>query len=201
MNFQVGGVLALALAAFMATAALGAAKKPPPPVTTHSAGHRLEFSGATIRIWEQYAKTKPPAPPPAVPQRTFVLTGAAGRTVQLDLHDGGGSPGAGILNLFVADQARYFLIGAQDCIEFDPLRVQAKLCQARPPCRQAKVSGPIYLGRFDWMKGVDPQKGGFTVAFRFLPAEDALESGSCPPDKPPPAAPVLRGVSTSRLVG
>jgi hypothetical protein len=161
------------LAATIPVPATSAAAYRPDPQT---AKHRLGFSGATISIREEY----PPGWP--IANRTFSLTGANGVRRSLPLHPGGGTAGNQSLNLFVTegtDGDHYLLTSERDCIEFDPVRVTAKGCLKRPPCANNHLSGATYLGRFDWMNGIDPPKGEFRLAFRFLGPEDALESGSC----------------------
>jgi len=91
------------------------------------------------------------------------------------------------LNLFFdsKSQSSFFLVSEKDCVQFDPVAVHAEYCTKRPACEKGHVAGLTYLGRFDWMNGNDPPKGTFGMAFRFLPLEDAWESGSCP-KKPTP---------------
>jgi hypothetical protein len=146
-----------------------------PLVPTHSASHKLEFSGATVAVRESYGQTHWP-----IAARTLILTGPNGHTQKLRLHQGGGTARNSSLNLFAAADGRYFLVSERDCVEFDPIRVHATYCKVRPPCDGGAVHGPIYLGRFDWMNGYDPPKGAFGLAFRFLPFQDAVESESCP---------------------
>ena len=141
-----------------------------------TASHRLGFSGAVVSIIESNRRWP-------VADRTFTLRGANGQVRRLPLHKGGGKAGNTSLNLFLADQDRYFVISERDCIEFDPIRVKVRYCSKRPQCNGGSISGPKYLGRFDWMNGYDPPKGSFQLAFRYLPAEDATESGSCPASK------------------
>lgn len=145
----------------------------------HTASHRLGFSGATVAIREEYPNGWP------VAERTFSLTGANGFTRRLPLHPAGGKAGNGSLNLFVRNGGdHYLLTGERDCVEFDPVRVTVKRCVERPPCANDHVTGATYLGRFAWMNGIEPPKGEFRLAFRFLGSEDALESGSCPSAPP-----------------
>lgn len=124
---------------------------------------------------ESYGQTNWP-----IAQRVFILTGPDGHTQNLRLHDGGGTARNSSLNLFVAADDRYLLVSERDCVEFDPIKLRAVYCKRRPPCDGGAVQGLIYLGRFDWMNGYDPPNGAFGLAFRFLPFQDALESGSCP---------------------
>lgn len=141
-----------------------------------TARHRLEFSGAVVSITEKHLP---------ISNRTFTLTGANGHILNLDLHNGGTEAGNSPLNLFVAEGAGakrndYYVLSKRDCVEFDPVRIVAEYCAHRPPCDGQTVIGLTYLGRFDWMNGFDPPRGRFGLAFRYLPAEDAAESGSCP---------------------
>ncbi len=136
------------------------------------ASHKLEFSGATVSIKESNRHWP-------VADRTFILVGANGRRRTLPLQKGGGQIGNSSLNLFVGGQDKYLVISERDCVEFDPVKVTAKYCSARPPCDSSGVEGLKFLGVFRWMNGFDPPKGRFQFAFRYLPAEDATEDGAC----------------------
>jgi hypothetical protein len=85
----------------------------------------------------------------------------------------------GVSGGHVTADDRYLLTSERDCVEFDPVQVKARYCVSRPPCAGQTVQNATYLGRFDWMNGFDPPKGGFSLGFRFLGFEDAAESGSC----------------------
>lgn len=137
------------------------------------ASHKLGYSGATVSIRERNRHWP-------VADRTFILVGANGRTRTLPLQKGGGKMGNASLNLYAAGQDRYLVVSERDCVEFDPVEVTARYCSARPPCDHGDIQGLQFIGRFDWMNGFDPPKGRFQFAFRYLPAEDAVESGSCP---------------------
>ena len=137
------------------------------------ASHTLEFSGAIVSVEEDYRHVWPAA------QRTFVLEGANGRTVLLQLHAGGGNAGNDSLNLYKETGQEYFLVSERDCVEFDPVKVRAKACAIRSTCHAGNGVGLEYLGRFDWMNGFDPPLGRFELRFRFLSREDAAEGGSC----------------------
>jgi hypothetical protein len=140
----------------------------------HVATYKLGFSGATVSIREDIGRSAWP-----IARQTFILAGANGRTRKFPLHEGGGAAGNDSLNLFWVAQDKYFLTSERDCVEFDPVSVQASECLRRPPCENGVVRGLTYLGRFDWMNGFDPPKGVFRFDFRFLPFMDAAESGSC----------------------
>jgi hypothetical protein len=152
----------------------------PPGGDTHVASYGFGFSGATVAIREDYKRHGWP-----IAERSFILTGANGRKHSLPLHKGGGAAKNWSLNLFWAGNDgsgsdQYFLISEQDCVEFDPVAMNAKMCLKRPPCGLHGVADLTYLGRFDWMNGFDPPDRTFAFAFRFLPFMDAAESGSCP---------------------
>ncbi|AYV46632.1 hypothetical protein CFHF_21825 [Caulobacter flavus] len=138
-----------------------------------SASHQLGFSGAVVTVREDYRATKWP-----VSRRTFVLHGASGRTVSLALANGGAS-NLSTLSLY-GDGGRFFLIGAVECVEFDPVAVTAARCRKRPPCAAFGREGVSFLGRFDWANGFDPPYGHFGLRWRFLPQEDASETSFCP---------------------
>jgi len=134
------------------------------------ATHRLGFSGATITIREHGLP---------VTNRTFVLRGASGGTARLRLAAGSRQEPSPSLNLFKFASDRYLLTSSSDCIEFDPIAVLARRCISMPPCRDGKVEGATYLGRFGWMNGYEPPRGEYTLRFRFLGFEDAAEDQSC----------------------
>jgi hypothetical protein len=119
------------------------------------ATHRLGFSGATITIREH-----------GLPARLRLAAGSRQEP----------SPS---LNLFKFASDRYLLTSSSDCIEFDPIAVLARRCISMPPCRDGKVEGATYLGRFGWMNGYEPPRGEYTLRFRFLGFEDAAEDQSC----------------------
>lgn len=155
--------------------ALGAAgpsaSAPAPKV--FSASHQLGFSGALVTVREDYRTTKWP-----VARRTFVLRGAGGKTTSLALVNGGASE-LSTLSLY-GNGGRFFLIGAIECVEFDPVMVTAARCRKRPPCATFGREGVSFLGRFDWANGFDPLNGRFGFGWRFLPLEDASETSFCP---------------------
>jgi hypothetical protein len=138
-----------------------------------TARHTFEFSGAVVAI-TQHSRAWP------IADRTLTVTGLDGRVLSLRLHRGGGTAGNASINLFVADGGLYYVLSERDCVEFDPVRFVARYCSPRPSCENGSVSGLTYLGRFDWMNGFDPPGRRFELAFRYLPAEDAVESRSCP---------------------
>lgn len=137
----------------------------------------LKMGRAVILVEEDYRNIAWP-----VSQRSFLLRGPNGHTVTLKLRAAGGHSGNTSLNLFKAGDERYLLTSERDCVEFDPIQVSARYCSEPPPCRAGRVelAGAHYLGRFDWMNGYDPPRGDFNLRFRFLPREDAVESGGCP---------------------
>jgi hypothetical protein len=168
----------------MLAAATAIAAVAPAPASAQSIGwgrtarHTLGFSGAVVSITE-HRRHWP------IADRIFTLTGANGHVVKLRLQKGGGTAGNDAINLFVAKRGegdQYYVLSERDCVEFDPIRVIAEYCSQRPPCDGHTVIGLTYLGRFDWMNGFDPPGGRFRYAFRYLPAEDAAEGGSCPTD-------------------
>lgn len=138
-----------------------------------SASHQLGFSGALVTVREDYRTTKWP-----VSRRTFVLRGASGKTTSLALANGGASE-LSTLSLY-GDGDRFFLIGAIECVEFDPVAITAARCRKRPPCADLGREGVRFLGRFDWANGFDPPHGRFDLGWRFLPLEDASETSFCP---------------------
>jgi hypothetical protein len=138
-----------------------------------TARHTLEFSGAVVAVTQRFRAWP-------IADRTFTLTGLDGRVLSLRLHKGGGALGNTGVNLFAADGDRYYVLSERDCVEFDPVRFVARYCAYRPACESGSVSGLRYLGRFDWMNGFDRPGRTFGLAFRYLPAEDAVEAGSCP---------------------
>ncbi|MFT4251792.1 MAG: hypothetical protein QM608_04830 [Caulobacter sp.] len=136
------------------------------------ASHQLGFSGAVVTVREDYRATKWPAA-----HRTFVLRGAGGKTASLALADGG--VGNDDLSLY-SGRDRFFLIGAVECIEFDPIKVKVGRCRVEPPCETGLRVGVLHLGRFSWANGFDPPKGRFDWRWRFLPFEDGSEQSFCP---------------------
>ncbi len=155
--------------------ALGAAgpSASAPPAKVFSASHQLGFSGALVTVREDHRTTKWP-----IARRTFVLRGAGGKTTSLALANGGPSE-LSTLSLY-GDGDRFFLIGAIECVEFDPVLVTAARCRKRPPCATVGREGVRFLGRFDWANGFDPPHGRFGLGWRFLPLEDASETSFCP---------------------
>lgn len=182
---QVTRVKKASFAVFLASAVMIALIGTPEskPITgDRVASHKLGFSGATLSIRESFGQTGWP-----IANRTFILIGANGHRRELKLARAGGTAGNQSLNLFWAGKAgdvtgsdKYFVISEMDCVEFDPIRMEAKFCLTRPPCESGKVRGLVYLGRYDWMNGYDPPKGLFGWNFRFLPFTDAWESEACP---------------------
>jgi len=162
-------ILLSALSAFFSCVVAGAGwTKPVGGV--HVARHQLGFSGATISVREDHRRTKWPAA-----ERTFILVGANGQTRRTPLHTGSGP-----LSLWAIEDDRYVLIGEDDCVEFDPIRITARHCASLPPCLRGHLTGGSFIGRFDWMNGYDPPMGDFHFDFRFGPPEDAAPGGDCP---------------------
>ncbi|PVM93934.1 hypothetical protein DDF67_01405 [Caulobacter endophyticus] len=138
-----------------------------------AASHQLGFSGALVTVREDYRATKWP-----VSRRTFVLRGASGKTTSVALANGGPSE-LSTLSLY-GDGDRFFLIGAIECVAFDPVAITAGRCSKRPPCAAFGREGVSFLGRFDWANGLNPPHGRFGLGWRFLPQEDASETSFCP---------------------
>lgn len=150
------------------------------------ATHQLGFSGTLVSVREDYQHSKFP-----IAHRKLILRGPNGRVITLALKDGG--PGElAPLSLYVRENpvldsrghavgGDFLLIGARECVGFDPVFLEAARCISRPPCEQAKKrSGLLYLGRFDWANGFDPPRGRFQFGWRFLPVEDGIEESFCP---------------------
>ncbi len=152
----------------------------------HVASHQLGFSNAVVSVREDYTHTKWP-----IAHRTFLLRGANGRLVSLLIHDGG--PGQ-LTTLSLYKRAHpdvdgrghaiggdYVLLGVRDCVGFDPVFLDVKVCSVRPPCSGDKLRAElIYLGRFDYANGYDPPRGQFQLNWRFLPFEEGTEESFCP---------------------
>ncbi|PLR24978.1 hypothetical protein SGCZBJ_12120 [Caulobacter zeae] len=160
------------LAVAGALGAAGSSTAAPRP-KVFSASHQLGFSGALVTVREDYRATKWP-----VSSRTFVLRGASGKTLSLALANGGAGD-LSTLSLY-GNGDRFFLIGAIECVEFDPVMITAARCRTRPPCATFGREGVSFLGRFDWANGFDPPHGRFGLGWRFLPLEDASETSFCP---------------------
>jgi hypothetical protein len=161
-----------------------------PMAKSIQAEHRLGFSGAIVAIREDYRRTKWPAS-----HRTFVLRGANGRVVTKAMKDGGAGALTALSLYKRKDEAldgkgraidgSFVLIGARDCLSFDPVFLDVGACIVDPPCDGAGPRrGLTYLGRFDWGTGYDPPHGDFQLGWRFIPAEDGSEEPFCS-TKPP----------------
>jgi hypothetical protein len=141
------------------------------------ATHQLGFSGTTVSIQEDYRNTKWP-----VAHRRLILRGPNGRVMTMILQDGGAGA-LTTLSLYKrqnenpdsrghAIQGSFVLIGARECVTFDPLFLDIARCKTAPPCeRDGRRAGLLYLGRFDWANGIDPPQGRFQYGWRFLPFE------------------------------
>ena len=154
--------------------------------TNRIATHQLGFSGVSVSVREDYRHTSFP-----VAHRRLILRSPGGRVVTLALSDGGPNE-LTPLSLYRRENPQldnrghaiggdFILIGARDCVGFDPVFLDATRCIARPPCAPNKErSGLLYLGRFDWANGFDPPRGRFQFRWRFLPVEDGGEESFCP---------------------
>jgi hypothetical protein len=75
-------------------------------------------------------------------------------------------------NLYHATNGYYVFVSKKDCVTFDPTAFRAHLCDQHDLTK----SNLHYLGRFDWMNGVD--NGKFELRFRYEPADQAKEDPS-----------------------
>jgi hypothetical protein len=153
--------------------ALGAAPRAANPWASarpETATAWLGFSGATLSIRSVFDPRRP-----GTARRRLTLVTAAGRRLELPLHDGGGRAGNYALDLYQISSDRFLLASERDCVEMDPIGRSLRTCRKPEACPRART----YVGRFDWMNGFDPPRGRFRLAFRYLPAHDAGESGGC----------------------
>jgi hypothetical protein len=162
--------------------------------TVHVASRQLGVSGVLVSVEEDYRRTQWP-----VARRALILRGPSGRTIRAPLHDGGAG-GASELRLYARKGADldarghaiggdFLLIGASDCVGFDPVFMDVTRCAARPKCREPKDNaGLTYLGRFDWGNGYDPPRGDFRFGWRFMPFEDTDQEAYCLAAAAPPPA-------------
>ena len=153
---------------------------------TYVAATTLTFSNLRIAIEETLTSLSPWRS-----NRTLLLTSPAGQQRRIPLSsltNGGGS-----ISLYALREG-YILLGENDCIVLDDVRLTTRSCVSRGTeggidqrCeahrqldgvlrRTADGRWPIYLGRFDWMNGFDPPDGRFGYAFRYQTLEHALES-------------------------
>ena len=126
---------------------------------------------------EDYRATAWPAA-----HRLLILRGPSGREVRRRLADGG----AGKLTTLVLYARRnapvdgqgqpldgsFLLVGARDCVAFDPVFLIVGACHGAPPNGSSASPDLLRLGRFDWANGFDPPRGRFGLGWRFLQAED-----------------------------
>jgi hypothetical protein len=142
------------------------------------ASHQLGFSGATVSVLEDFRTTQAP-----IAHRSLLLREPDGRDVTMALHDDG--PDNTTLSLYKDDNTmldprgqgdEFLIIGARDCVIFDPIFMLVKACASRPPTGPHRDGpGLTYIGRFDWANGYDPPNGEFRFNWRFLPMEDGDE--------------------------
>jgi hypothetical protein len=128
-------------------------------------------NGASVAITETYTRW-----PEA--RRALRLTLRGGATELLPLSDAGGRLGSPSLNVYRDGPRRLVVAGERDCVEFDVRLGGGAYCRLDVRCTRP---GLRYLGRFDWMNGVDgPGERDFSLGFRYLPAEQAAGSPACP---------------------
>ncbi len=162
--------------------------------SVHVASHRLGFSNVVVSVKEDYRQTKWP-----VAHRTFFLRGPNGRLVYFPIRDGGAGD-LDALSLYRRVHSEfdshghaiggdYLLLGAQECVGFDPVFLEIKRCVMRPPCKGKLREDLIYIGRFDWANGYDPPRGQFQFGWRFLPFEEGSEESFCPESSDTPDHP------------